>query len=175
MCIDPLSAASAALSVAGSVAGYSAARSQAAAQNQAYLDNARDANDAAGHQYAALAHRGVEERDAASQKLAQSSIDALKARSTARTAAGEAGVTGLSVEALLGDLVGQQGRRDETIRQNERTAQSDITAQMDMVKANTQSRIASVQRAQKPSALPFLIDGLSGTVKAFTPTGRKSV
>ncbi|WP_322996964.1 hypothetical protein [Castellaniella sp.] len=156
-----------ALSVAGSVAGYSAAKQQADAQNQMYRDNARDANDAAENQYSALQHRALQERNAAGQKLFQSNIDGLKARSEARTSAGEAGVSGLSVNALLGDLWSQQARRDDATMQNFETARDDAYAQMDQVKAGTQSRINSVQRAASPSILPFLIGGVANGLGGF--------
>lgn len=165
MCLAALPVLGMALSIAGGVAGYQQAKQQADAQNQMYRDNARDANKAAESQYAAIEHRAVQERTATEQKLFESNVDALKARSQARTAAGDAGVTGLSVNALLGDLWSQQSRRDDASIQNYETAQSDAAAQMDQVKSQTQSRINSVQRAKSPSMLPFLIGGLAGGLK----------
>lgn len=167
MCIAALPALSLALSIAGGVAGYAQAKQQADAQNQMYRDNARDANKAAENQYAALQHRSIQERNAAEQKLFDSNIDALKSRSQARTAAGDAGVTGLSVNALLGDLWSQQSRRDDATMQNYQTARDDAYARMDEVKAQTTSRINSVQRAKSPSILPFLIGGVAGGLKGF--------
>lgn len=166
MCIAAIPALSAALSIAGGIAGYQQAKQQADAQNQMYRENARDANKAAENQYAAIQHRAIQERTATEQKLFESNVDALKARSEARTGAGDAGVTGLSVNALLGDLWAQQSRRDDAAMENYETARSDATAQMDQVKAQTQSRINSVQRAQSPSILPFIIGGLSGALRA---------
>ncbi len=167
MCVAALPLLSMGLSVAGSMASYSAAKQQADQQNQMYRDNARDANKAAESQYSAAQHRGVQERNSAEQRLFESNVDALKARSQARTAAGDAGVTGLSVNALINDLWSQQGRRDDATMQNFETARDDTYAQMDQVKANTQSRINSVQRAKPPSMLPFLISGVAGGLKAF--------
>ncbi|MCL8384159.1 MULTISPECIES: hypothetical protein [Xanthobacter] len=167
MCVAALPLLSLGLSIAGGVASYQAAKSQADAQNQMYRENARDANKAADNQYAALQHKSIQERNAADQKLFENNIDALRARSQARTSAGEAGVTGLSVNALVNDLWAQQGRRDDATMQNYQTARDDAYAQMDQVKANTQSRINSVQRAKSPSFLPFLIGGISGGLGAF--------
>lgn len=167
MCVAALPLLSMGLSIAGGVASYSAAKSQAEQQNQMYRDNARDANKAAENQYAALQHKSIQERNAAGQKLFETNIDALKARSQARTAAGDAGVTGLSVNSLINDLWSQQGRRDDATMQNYETARDDAYAQMDQVKANTQSRINSVQRAKSPSILPFIIGGVANGLSAF--------
>ncbi|MFG1395867.1 virion core protein, T7 gp14 family [Roseixanthobacter pseudopolyaromaticivorans] len=168
MClVAALPLVSAALSIGGAVAGYAGAVKQANQQNQLYMDNAAEANRAAGDQYNALTHKRTQERAASSQQLFQNDLEGLRARSTARTSAGEAGVTGLSVDALLGDLGAQQGRKSEAIDSQYQMTTDSITAQTQEVKANTQSRINSVQRAAKPSFLPFLIGGASGAVGAF--------
>lgn len=169
MCVAALPLVSAALSIAGAAAGYAGAQQQAKQQNQLYLENAAEANRAAGDQYSALTHKSVQERNASSQQLFQNSIEGLKARSAARTAAGEAGVTGLSVDALLGDLGAQEARKADAIDSQYQMTRDSIRAQMEEVKANTQSRINSVQRAKPPSFASFLIGGASGAVSALTP------
>lgn len=167
MCIAALPMIGMALSVAGGVAGYAAAKQQADTQNQMYRENARDANDAAENQYAAIQHRTLQERQAAGQQLFQSNIEGLKARSEARTAAGDAGVSGLSVNMLVDDLWAQQGQRDVVTNLNYETARGEARSQMDQVEAGTKSRINSVQRAASPSILPFLISGVSGGLGGF--------
>jgi hypothetical protein len=53
--------------------------------------------------------RAQESENLADQRFTND-MAAVRAQSTARTAAGEAGVTGLSVDALLADLAGRAGR-----------------------------------------------------------------
>lgn len=169
MCVAALPAIGAALSIASSAVGYMGAAQQAKQQNEYYSQNAQAANIAAGDQYNQLAYRNLQQRDAAGRDLTQMGIEGLKARGTAYAAAGEAGVTGLSVDALVGDYFAAEGRQKEARQAQASMDQAATYAEMDSVKANTQGRINSVQRASSPSPLPFLISGLSGAVNAFSP------
>jgi hypothetical protein len=167
MCIAALPAIGAALSIASSAVGYMGAAQQAKQQNEYYVQNAQAANIAAGNQYAQLQHREIQQRDAASRDMMQMGIEGLKARGTAQAAAGEAGVTGLSVDALMGSFFAAEGQKKEARSSQFSMDQAATYAEMDTVKAQTEARINSVQRADSPSFLPFLISGLSGAVGAF--------
>ena len=120
MCIGAVGMAVAqfALSAAGTVAGFMAQSQQADAQQQYYENNRIAANKAAGDSYAANQNRALQERAAASQEQQNLQSDSIRARSTAEVAAGEAGVTGLSVDALIADYYGQQGRYERTLDNN---------------------------------------------------------
>lgn len=59
-----------------------------------------------------------EEQDAAAQKINQSFKASRKAASTARVAAGEAGVAGISVDLLLDDVARQQGEFVASVEDN---------------------------------------------------------
>lgn len=167
MCVPFLPAIGAALSIASSAAGYMGAVQQAKQQNEFYLQNAQAANIAAGNQYAQLQHREIQQRDAAGRDATQIGIEAMKARAAARVAAGEAGVTGLSVDALMGNYFAAEGQKKEARSAQFSMDQAATYAEMDTVKAQTEARINSVQRADNPSFLPFMISGLSGAVGAF--------
>lgn len=143
------------------IAGYAAASQQAAEQNAYYEQNRKAAIAAANDRYASIANNTLQHRESASADILQKRIDALKAKATAITAAGEGGVTGLSVDALLGDLQAQHDRQVESIRIN-----YDIKKQGNQDEAvatyhNTIGRINSVRQASKPSPLPFIFQGLS--------------
>lgn len=173
MCLAAaLPAISAGLSIASAVAGFAGATEQANAQNAFYAQNARAAQSALATDYANLGLKSLQERKAASQQKFETNLDALKARSTARVAAGEAGVTGLSVDALIGDYFASEGRKVQAIDTNYDMTRNNILAEMDSAQANAQSRINSVQTARPPSMLPFMISGLSGAVNALTPSRR---
>lgn len=168
MCVGPVGAVlGAALSIAGSMAQYSAAQEAADAQNQYYMQNAMEAQRAARDAYVSQNTRLHQEKQAADQKTFETSVEALKKRGTARTSAGEAGVSGLSVDALVGDLFAQEGRQKVAIDTNYDMTRQDIISQMDETRARAQQRINSVQRASGPSAASYLISGLSGAVGAF--------
>jgi len=168
MCIGAVGAVlSAGLSIAGSMASYSAAQEAADAQNQYYMQNAREAQRAATDSYVSQNIRLHQEKEASDQKTFENSVEALRKRGTARTAAGEAGVSGLSVDALVGDIFAQEGRQQMAVDSQYQMNRQDVLSQMDETRARAQARINSVQRANSPSAASYLIQGLSGAVGAF--------
>jgi len=69
---------------------------------------------------------------------------AAEARATARTASGEAGVAGLSVEALLNDFTTQEGRYRYGVRRNNELVTDQLTAEMEGARAQAQGRINSI-------------------------------
>ena len=62
--------------------------------------------------------RLLAKQDDASRKAFQNKIDAAIARAEARASADAAGITGVSVDRLLGSLSAQEGRRADAIRTN---------------------------------------------------------
>lgn len=168
MCIAAVGAVlGAGLSIAGAMAEYSAARDAADAQNQYYMQNAREAQRAATETYVHQNIRIVQEKEAADQEAFEDSIEALKKRGTAYTTAGEAGVSGLSVDALVGDIFAQEGRRRMALDTQFDMNREKVLAEMKETQSRAQARINSVQRANYPSAASYLIKGLSGAIGAF--------
>lgn len=161
----------AALSIGQAAAGYGAAKKQAAEQQAYFEQNRLNSIQAANDRYAALSANTINERMAASQQLIQKRIEALKARSKAATAAGEGGVTGLSVEALLSDYEAQEGRQLEAIQTNYQLKKDRNQDDAISTYHNTISRINSVRQASKPSALPFILQGLGGALGSFSKAG----
>ncbi len=149
-------------SIGQAVAGF-AAQSQAADEQNAYAEsNRRAAVAAANDRYASLANNTLQHRESASAELLTKRVEALKAKSTAYTASGEGGVTGLSVDALMGDLQAQHDRQAEAIRIN-----YDIKKQGNQDEAvatyhNTIGRINSVRTASKPSPAGAIFQALGG-------------
>lgn len=112
---------------------------------QQYTQNAQSAQKAAVQNYAAIDQRIVQEQTAASKEVEQSVIEARKAAATTRVAAGEAGISGLSVDALLGDIYGASARHaDEVNQQTEWTVQQ-LQREKEGISSNAQDRINSVQ------------------------------
>jgi hypothetical protein len=98
----------------------------------------------ANQQYRQLQNRQQQESEAASQKEIQASREGAQARSTARLAAGEAGVSGLSVNALLQDFMGQEARYRDAVKTNAGYANDQLREEMKGVEAQASGRIASI-------------------------------
>lgn len=140
-----------AVGAAQAVVSFAGQQQAANAQNAYYEANAKAAQQAAVNSYAAEQNKIIQERKAASQDETETRIAALTARGTARNAAGEAGVSGLSVDALINDYYGREGRRVESIDSNYAMNRDYLRAEMDSTQAQATSRINSVQRATPPS------------------------
>lgn len=168
MCMMVLPMLSLALGAGQAIMGFQAQSQAAERQNQFYQQNAEAANAAVANQYAFTQLQRNEERAAADQDKTETDIAAMKARGTAITAAGESGVSGLSVDALVNDYYGRQGRRDQSIDQNYQMRSDYLTAQMDQQQAGATSRINSVQRVAPPSFADALLRIGSAGLNAAT-------
>lgn len=154
-----------ATTAASSIAGFAAQSQAASRQNAFYQQNAEAARTA---ELSAFANQGIQlgnERAASDQDILERRIQALKARSTARESAGASGVTGLSVDALINDYYGQEGRAVDAVDQNFKMERDNVIAQMDATAAHTTAQINSVQRAAPPSILPTLIGVAGGALR----------
>lgn len=169
MCIGAvgLAVAQFAMSAVGSVVGYMGQQQQYEAQKQQYENNRIEANRAAVDNYASTQNRMLQEQKAASQELQNLNVDAMKGRATAETAAGEAGVTGLSVDALVADYYGQEGRYERTLDNNLQMQSDYLQGEMTATSHQTAGRINSVSQGQKPSFLDAGVRILGGAVDAF--------
>ncbi|WP_127702632.1 hypothetical protein [Sinorhizobium medicae] len=169
MCVGAvgLAVAQFAMSAASAVVGYQAEQSQYEAQRQNYENNRIAANKAAVGQYATSQNKQLQEAKATSQELQNTNREALQARSTANVAAGEAGVTGLSVDALINDYYGQEGRYERTLSNNYQMQADYLRGEMEGVQAQAEGRINSVDQGQKPSFAGAAIRILGGGLDAL--------
>jgi hypothetical protein len=163
MCIAALPAIAA---IGQAVVGYVGAGAEADVTNAYYGQNRQNAIVAASDRYASLNNQALQERAAASQELFEKQTEALRTRATAEASAAEAGVTGLSVDALMDDLLAQQGRQRQAIETNYETRRNAIADEGVATYHNTVSRINSAKRAASPSPIPYLLQGVGGAVKA---------
>jgi hypothetical protein len=164
MCVALISVVAA---VASSLVGYAGQMANYKAQQQYYEQNAKAARVATVNRYASIQNRQLQEHDAAAQQVQQSKLEAMKARSTARTAAGEAGVTGLSVEALLQDLSAQEGRYEASVAQNYQMNQQYLRGEMEATQDQGIARINSVPYPTKPSFGAALIGAFGSGIQAY--------
>jgi hypothetical protein len=128
-----LFAASLAMSAGSAIAGV-------VGQQQAYSTNAANAQ-AAQRINNQQTNIGIQQSEAAAgQKAQDQQIEMLKAAATARASANEAGVSGNSVDALIGDYHAAEGRYMNSLdTQNQwNRAQADMQKQGQAVQAQNQ-------------------------------------
>lgn len=118
---------------------------QAQSQNEAIALNAKLTNANFQNQVLAAEMREREAQDADAIRLQKNQITAAKAKASARVAAGEAGVSGLSVEGLLRDFEQQELAYSEATRLNagNRSRAGDNT--VESLRLEAKGRISSVR------------------------------
>lgn len=162
MC-SPLIASSiiGAASTASSLIGQS---QQASAQREAQAIASRQERQRYLAEVSAMRTQQQQEAIARSQNIEESTRRAMEARATARTAAGEAGVSGLSVDALLGDLSRQQAEYEFSVQ---RQAQlTDVNRQLALRESGL-GFSRNMLRINQPIAQPDYL----GTVTQGLQTG----
>ena len=176
MCVGAVGMAVAqfALGAVSSVAGFMGQQAQYKQQQQIYENNRQEANKAAVDNYASTQNRILQEQAAASNEAQKLNIDAAKGRATASVASGEAGVTGLSVDALIADYYGQQGRYERTLSNNMQMQHDYLVGEMDATRAQATSRIQSVDQGTKPSFLDAAIRIGSSALDSFSTYNRNT-
>ncbi|GGD98165.1 virion core protein, T7 gp14 family [Rhizobium anhuiense] len=151
MCVDPISAIGLAIGAATSVVQYQGQVSAAEEQNKLYRDNAARANQNARDQMFQTQQRMLQEQEKAGAEKADNLKEAREAKATATVAAGEAGVSGLSVDALLAEFDGRAAQANDRVDQNTEWTLNQLNNEMKGIRSNAEDRINSVQRAAKPS------------------------
>jgi hypothetical protein len=114
--------------------------------------------------YVALADRQVQEHEAAARSIDEVSQSASKAQGLARVAAGEAGVRGGSLEALLGDFRRQALSSQSVTIRNRAYLDSQFARERAGVEAQHQAALIAGVPApvQRPSVLNTLLQIGSG-------------
>lgn len=104
-------------------------------------DAVRDsAHSSASQQIAALSERGIQEQDSASMSILAADRSARLAKATAAVSAGESGVSGQSVDAVLHDLQ----RQGDEYRTGTRINLDNTLTQLDSEKAGVRAQEQSV-------------------------------
>ena len=148
MCSIPL-----ALSITSTVAGVYGQQQEAKAQ-QAYND--QQAKNAMAAYRANLEQTNLkqsQEHAAATQKVNENNRAAEAAKATALVSAGESGISGLSVDALLANLSGEQARYNESVNQNYENASMAIDNERTNAQVNAASQINSLKTPKSPDYL----------------------
>lgn len=155
-------------SIGQAAAGYAAANQQAKEQNAYAESNRRAAVAANNDKYASIQNNTLQHREAAAQELFEKRIAAMRAKATAAVAAGEGGVSGLSVAALEQDLGAQLGRQEAAIQTNYEIKKMGNYDEAVASYHNTIGRINSVRAAAKPSPVGFIFQALGGVASGLS-------
>jgi hypothetical protein len=167
MCIGPEIIA--ALSIAQATMGFVSASANADAQNKQHRQNQLNVISSYQDEIANRNARVVQEREAASAALLDRRLEGLRSRATATVASGEAGVTGLSVNALLNDFLGQEGRAVTALQTNFENRHLALRNEGEASFHRARGRIFNVPTAAPPSPLPYMIQAATGAVNAYRP------
>jgi hypothetical protein len=149
MC-DPASV-TLALTVASNVAGVSAQQEQAKAQEQYNQQVYNNQMQAYRYNLANQETQRVAARGDAAEKVNQNAMALAAAKSRARTAAGESGVSGLSVNALLSEMEGQYGMDSSNTYTNLLRTEQSINAGQTNTWAGTSSTINQLKTPTSPN------------------------
>lgn len=167
MCVGIAPVLSLVAGIGQAVMGYQGAKAEYKAREQQYAANLENAKTATFDRFDSINNRVLQEEAAASQDLMETSIDALKARSSTRTAAVEGGVTGVSVDGIIGDMLAKEGRYQVNTAQNFEYQKDYWRGEGAAASAQGQNQVNSVQRIAKPSFLPFAMQAFGSAVSAF--------
>ena len=151
-----------------SVSQYGAAKQQAAAQDAYYDANKANADRSAAYEYHQNQLRKQQEQDAAGTKSFDNMLETRAKVAHAEVGAGEAGVTGLSVDSLINDIFGAGGRTNDRIAQNKEMTLAQLNAEDQGIAARQTDRINSVRRGVQPSGLALGLNIASSGLNAAT-------
>lgn len=153
-----------ALTIASTAAGIGGSVMSFQQQKAAAEANEKSARSAYEVGVSQITERQMQEQSSAAQRSFENQREYDAARSAAIVAGEGAGVRGLSVDALLSDLAGQQAARQKAVEQN--LDWTTRALQQDKVSAASarDSRINSVQR---PSGAALAIDIAGQAAKGF--------
>lgn len=155
-------------SVGSAVAGHQGAKAQQKMQDYQYEQNRLNSMTALRHNYSTTQQRQFQEAEAASQQIQERRREALKQTASASVAAGESGITGLSVESVLRDIGAAASRDVSTIEQNRDWNIDQLNQQMLGQQAQAKSRSTSVMPGQSVSPWPYAFQAAQGASSAFS-------
>lgn len=144
---------SAALGIGQAGLGYMAQREQANQQNTANHAHAERLRLARIEDYDALNAMDQEASEGAVDQINEAQLDGLRARETAAVASSAGGISGLSVDALMQDLQGQENRFNESVNVNLDRQRSQFQREGQSMYRQGENITASMPTPQRPSLL----------------------
>lgn len=148
-----LSAVGTAVSVGSTFMNYQADQQQFGAQQQQYNTNKLLAQQSMLEQAGQLSLRESQERDALLDKAMANKIEAAKAKGRTIASAGEAGVSGMSIAALVADIERTKLNNQNTIGRNFAAIQQQGIYDRKALEAQAQGRVNNLALPTAPSLL----------------------
>ena len=166
--VAALPAISAGVGAGSAILGYAGQRQQAKQQAAFQAQSAAAERQRALQEQTSLRMRQAQEQEATARELEQVSRKSREALARARVSAGEAGVAGASVQALMDDYTRQEaGYRAAVTRQQELSA---LGTQLGLEQAGlaSQQRLISIQQPiARPSFLTAGLGAISGGLSGY--------
>ena len=112
-----------------------------------------------------------QEQVAAAQRIQESTRKAREARSTARVSAGEAGVAGLSVDALINDLTREEASYNFATQQQTQMNDVNRTMQLDQAGLGFTNNMLRINRPiEQPNYLGAALSGAQTGMSTYSVT-----
>lgn len=140
---------------------------QHAAQRDANRRQAESIRRATVENYRQLGARRLQEFDASTDQITEARREGLIQRERAITAAGEAGVSGLSVDALLADFEGRTSRFVNTTQRTYRNRSAQIASQERAAEFGATGQLAALPEPRAPSYFGAAVRAAGGIWSAY--------
>lgn len=155
------------LQVAKGFAAFQEQKAQADAQQARYEQNRIAANQARDLKIQTLNQRAIQESEAAAERKQALAIEALEKSERAAVAAGEAGVSGSTVDSLLNEYTAQRLRGVTTINRNLENIEDQIELQKMGASAEALNRMNSLPQGRQPSFLAAAVGTAASAAGAY--------
>ena len=165
MC-DPISIG---LGVLSSVSQVQGQRQMAKAQEQAQANASKAERQRYLQEVSSMRVQQGQEQVAAAQRINESAKKAREARATARVSAGESGVAGLSVDALINDLTREEAEYSFATQQQ--TQMNDVGRQMQLQNAGlgfTNNMLRINRPIEQPDYLGAALSGAQTGMSTYS-------
>lgn len=147
-----------------------AAKAQAKVQRRAALAE----NDRLSKEYSSMRMSQAQERIAQAQRISAAQTRAREARATARVSAGESGVAGISVDALINDMTRQEAQFNFAEAQQTRFREQGLLFGMDnAAQRSYMNQLAINKPIEQPNYLGAILSGAQ-TGLTFAAAGQQA-
>lgn len=144
-----------------------AASAEADARNEQWKQNQINALAAARDQQRQITTRQIQEQNATTTKTHASQIDEASLRSNAEVSAADAGLSGVSADAILREIGNRAAQNRTNAFENYRMTAEQLQAEKDATVTQAKSRIDSIAPPTNTAAATGLVNLASAGVKLY--------
>jgi hypothetical protein len=160
-------AAMAAVSIASSVVSFMGASEDYENKAAQWRQNAANSLASGVEDQKKILLRMTQEQDAFVQKRHLTNVDGAEAKAQAEVSAAEGGVSGLSLDNILGGIDRDISRNQTADRTNYENTVVQLGSELEATNTQIENRINSMQKPTKPNPLGYALQGVGGALKAF--------